>query len=134
MSASGPLVIRRRRAFGLDHARRPDLSRIEAELLARLADARPEVVSLRLRVTGADEDAPALVLLAPDGRIAVLRIVGRPEQPDRAAGDRAAPDRAARALEAACRRSRIPFATLTHAQDARAALRRCGIEIDTGEG
>ncbi|HEX4767578.1 MAG TPA: hypothetical protein VH414_15010 [Lichenihabitans sp.] len=69
MSVSSRPVIRRRRAFGLDHARRPDPARIEAELLARLADARPDIVSLRLRAAGADEDAPALVLVPPDGTL-----------------------------------------------------------------
>ncbi len=123
MSASPPLVVRGRRAFGLDHARRPDPARVEAELLARLTEALPEAVSFRLVAAGVDRQMPTLVLLPPDGRIAILRVVARRERPDRAAG----------ALEAACRRARIPFATLSHAQDARAALRRCGIEIDTGE-
>ena len=133
MSVSGPCVIRRRRAFGLDHARRPDPARIEAELLARLTEAVPEVVSLRLRPAGAAEDAPTLVLLPPGGRIAVLRIGLRSGQPDGKAESGSATDRAARALETACRRARIPFATLNHTDDLRAALRRCGIEIETGE-
>lgn len=112
-----PVMRRRRRPFGLDPVRRADPVRVEAEVLAWLAEAVPDAVPLRVSMAG--DDAPALALLRPGGPAALLRIDTGPP----VAGG-AAP------LAVACRRCRVPFATLRHAGEARAALRGFGIEVE----
>ncbi len=114
---------RRRGAFGLDERRRPDPARVEAALRCFLAGRLPEVWCLPGLSDGiqTDEGGPAgrtLALLLPRGHVAVLRIERDPDRPGAAS----------RALADRCRAMRIPHATVSSVEEARAALRRLGVE------
>lgn len=124
MTAPRPVRVERARqrrgAFGLDDRRRPDPARVEAGLRAFLAARVPAVWPL---AEGAEsgEGGRTLALMLPHGRVAVL-LIGR---------DRDGPE--PRALAARCRALRIPHAAVTSLAEARAALRRFGVEPSPGE-
>lgn len=116
------IVARRRRAFGLDAPRPPNLARLEAATLDWLDTRMPRVAVLR--VVKADSPEPAgattLALLLPGGRVAMLRIDIAPEQ-----------CRAKTlALAEQCRVRRIPLAVVASIDEVRAALRRFGLECE----
>ena len=122
-----PVVLRcRRRPFGLDAPRPPDVRRIERDILAWLAERMPAALALRaqgIEGRGApaapDADVSAtLVLLLPCRQTAVLRIEARPDRPRRDT----------LAFAEGCVRRKVPLAVVTTLAEARAALRRWGFE------
>ena len=110
-------VARRRRPFGLDAPRPPDVERLETAIRAWLGVHIPDALPLRMD-TGVAPGTATLVLLLPAGRTAVLRI--------ETASAAARPDAAA--LAEACRARRIPLARVVSLEEARSALRRLGYE------
>ena len=108
-------VRRRRGAFGLDERRWPDPARVEAQLRDWFRHAFPEIWVLPDR-EGADASGRSLVLLLPQGQVAMLRIERRRDTPGGAAID----------LLDRCRAMRMPVALVSSLDEARAALRRFG--------
>ena len=121
MSGVAPLRVerasRRRGAFGLDARRRPDPVRVEGEIREYLAARLPDAWALPPAVE-AGPPGRTIVLLLSRGHVAVLRI-----EPDRDAAGAAA-----RTLVERCRAQAIPMAVVESLTQARAALRRFGIE------
>lgn len=120
------VVRRRRRPFGLDAPRPPDVRRLEGEILAWLAEDMPAALALRatdlpgasgLSGPGAEQSA-TLVLLLPHRQTAVLRLEARPDRPHRDAV----------AFAEGCVRRKVPLAIVSTLAEARAALRRWGFE------
>lgn len=114
-------VTRRRRAFGLDAPRPPNLPRIETAIVDWLAAQMPHVACLRVASGPRDAEDPTaatLALLLPAGRTAILRIDLAPARPGPASS----------ALVRQCRARRIPIDIVTGIEDVRAALRRLGLE------
>lgn len=118
-AAGSPPVsrLRRRGAFGLDERRWPDPERVDAQVRAWLRQSFPEIWVLPDR-DGADASGRSLALLLPRGQVAMLRIERQ----------RDAPGRAAIALLDRCRAMRMPLAVVSSLDEARAALRRFGVE------
>ena len=121
MSRALPLRVehapRRRGTFGLDERRRPDPLRVETEIRAFLTLRLPEVWALS-SPPEPKPDGRTLVLLLSRGHAAVLRIVPEPD----ARGEETL------ALVARCRSRAIPAAIVSSLDEARAALRRFGVE------
>ncbi len=122
VAPSGPVLVltRRRRGFGLDAPRPPNLARLEAAILDWL-DTNMRRIAV-LRVAKADSTEPSgattLALLLPAGRVAMLRIVIGPE---RLGAETLA-------LAEQCQMRRVPLAIVDGVEEARAALRRFGLE------
>lgn len=122
-SSRPPIVQRRRRSFGLDAPRPPNVGRVERDILAWLAEQIPDALPLRAAEI---EDTPApgaeqsstLVLLLPCRQSAVLRIEAWPDRPGRDS----------LLLAEGCVRRKVPLAVVTSLDEARAALRRWGFE------
>ncbi len=104
----------RRGAFGLDHVRFADPRRAERAIRDWLATHLPGVVVLPVDVPP-ESRVRTLVLLLSAGRAAVLRVVGRPEG---IADD----------IVDGCRAARVPVSIVRGVAEARAALRRLGME------
>lgn len=121
-----PIVVqRRRRPFGLDTPRPPDVGRVEEAILAWLAERMPAAFALRAAsIPGTaspwrcGEGPATLVLLLPCRHTAVLRIEARPDRPGQAS----------LAFAEECVRRNVPLAIVTTLAEARAALRRWGFE------
>ncbi len=116
-------VMRRRRSFGLDAARLPDLDRTESAILAWLAAKTPQVFWLKAATPVAKAGArkgSTLLLLLSGGRIAVLRIEVQ--------AGRVAPDTLALARQ--CRERHVPLSIVSDVDEVKAALRRLGIEAE----
>lgn len=116
--AAGPVVERRRRGFGLDEARRPSPERAEREVLAWLAARLPAALPVRSAGEAEPHAGRALTLLLPRGRVAVLWFAGRHDDADPRL----------RGLADACRSRAVPLGIVRGIDDARAALRRLGLE------
>lgn len=124
----------RRARFALDTVLPADPALIEADVLRLLQDRAPAVLAVRPSSApdrppvpgrrGAPafpRGAPDLVLLAPGGRTACVKIRTQAARPTR--------DEAA--FEDLCRQQGIPFAVVRSAAEAAEALRRFGF---AGEG
>lgn len=124
----------RRARFALDTVLPADPALIEADVLRLLQDRAPSVLAVRPSaspdrppVPGRREapafprGAPDLVLLAPGGRTACVKIRTQAARPTR--------DEAA--FEDLCRQQGIPFAVVRSAAEAAEALQRFGF---AGEG
>lgn len=113
-------VTRRRRAFGLDAPRPPDLRRTEAAILEWIGARTPRILVFRAE-DPEDGTAPprasTLVLVLPGGRIAILRVEITAE-----------PGARTLALADRCRTRSVPLALVADVPEARAALRRLGVE------
>ncbi len=127
-------VRHRRGRFALDTVLPADPALIEADVLRLLRDRAPAVLAVRPSAApdrppvpgrrGAPafpRGAPDLVLLAPGGRTACVKIRTQAARPTR--------DEAA--FEDLCRQQGIPFAVVRSAAEAAEALRRFGF---AGEG
>jgi hypothetical protein len=123
-----PLIVKRRRTFGLDAPRAQDPRRTERAVLAWLESAIPEIVPLRVAcpeaaaggkpVLSPDREGLAMALLLPRGQVALLQIAGGADRP----GPRTL------ALLRDCHARRVPVAVIRTLDEARAALRRFGFE------
>lgn len=120
---------RLRTRFALDTVLPADAALIEADVLRLLQDRAPEVLAVRpsaapdrpampgrRAVPTLPRGVPDLVLLAPGGRSACLRIRTQAARPTR--------DEAG--FEDLCRQQGIPFAVVRSAGEAEAALARFG--------
>ena len=117
-AARAPVVIKRRGGFGLADVRVVDPRRTEADILAWIAATLPGVVPLRVAEIGPETEPRTLALVERRGRAVILRVEGRPRRPDRADGP----------MVARCRAEGIPVAVVRSLAEARAALRRFGLE------
>ena len=110
-------ILRKRRAFGLDAPRPPDLKRLEADIRDWLEQKVPSGLVLRLAAEDTAEASRTLLILLPGCRVALLCM------------EAGAPDRSASPqLAADCRARGIALALVSSIDDVRAALRGLGIE------
>ena len=122
----------RRRGFGLDSPLPADPRIVEAQILRLLRNGSPEVIVVRPSrapdhapkaghrpVPAFLDGTPDLLLLAPGGRVACLKI-----------RTQAIPlSRAEQAFAGLCRQHAIPFAAVRSLAEAHAALARFGMPL-----
>lgn len=125
----GSAARQRRTRFALDTALPADPALIEADVLRLLQDRAPAVLAVRpsaspdrppvpgrRKAPAFPRGAPDLVLLAPGGRTACVKIRTQAARPTREEA----------AFEDLCRQQGIPFAVVRSVEEAAAALLRFG--------